>query len=417
MMRVSTTLARRSLTLQALLCGALLAPISAQDSTVVLRGATVLSSAADPIPDGTVIMAGGRIQAVGGSDLGVPVGAVVVDAKGMFVTPGLIDAGAQMGLSDTDANEQGDEVTPHMRVLDALDRDDPRFAKARSRGVTTVHVTPGNRNVIGGLGAVVKTWGTSIADMLVKDGVGLRMTMGSEPSSGNRAIRGGMPNSMYSRRPTTRMGVIWAVRKAFYDAKDYQQRTIDPDNSTPPDAGMEVLVEALTGKVLVHTTARAEQDIRTALRLAEEFGYRPVLDEPVEAWRVADEIAEAGVSVLFGAPSAAQVAGSGGRDGAEVRWNTLNMLAERGVPFAIHTGTNNAALSLIDEAMFAVRNGLSQSAALDAITIVPAVILGVSDRVGSLEVGKDADVVLWTGHPLDPSSAVKSVYVGGIEAR
>lgn len=406
-------MSRLSLTLATAALAALSAPC--QESTVAIRGAALLTNAGDPIPDGIVVFSGGRIQAVGDSTTPIPDGAQVIDLQNgnAYVTPGLIDAGARIGVSDSDANEQGDEVTPHMRILDAVDRDDPRFARVRARGVTTVHLSPGNRNVIGGLGAVLKTWGTSVSDMLVKDGVGMRMTMGSEPSSGNRAIRGGMPNSMYSRRPTTRMGVIWAAREAFYEAKEYAERTIDPNNPTPPNPAMEVLTQVLQKNILVHTTARAEQDIRTALRLAEEFGYQPVLDDPVEAWRAIDEIAASGAAVLYGAPSASSFSGSGGRDGAEVRLHTLSLLAERGVPFAISTGSNGAALPLIDEAVFAVRNGLDRETALRAITIVPAQILGVADRVGSIERGKDADLVLWSGHPLDPTSRATAVFVSG----
>ena len=128
-----------------------------------------------------------------------------------------------LGVSERDQNEQGDEITPQMRILDAIEPYDKAFARARRSGVTTVQVSPGNRNVIGGLGAVLKTVGQSVADMLLREDSCLRVAMGSEPSSGNRAIRGGTPDSIYYRRPTTRMGVVWEVRKAFYDAQAYRE--------------------------------------------------------------------------------------------------------------------------------------------------------------------------------------------------
>lgn len=389
------------------------AALTAQERTLALRGATVHTGAGRVIDDGVVVLAGGRIQTVGEAGTAIPDGAEVLDIGGRVVTPGLIDAGATYGVPDDDANEQGGEVTPHMRILDAVDPADDGFRRALRQGVTAVHLTPGNRNVIGGLGAVLRTHGATVAEMLVRDETGLRLALGSEPSRGNRAIRGGTPSSMYYRRPTTRMGVVWKVRKAFYDAQEYAQRTVDPENATAADPGLEVLVRALNRKLLVHTTARAEQDIRTALRLAEEFGYQPVLDEAVEAWRVPDEIAKAGVTVLFGAPSATDIAGSGSRDGTEVRLHTLVLLAERGVPFAIQTGSHPGALSLVREATFAVRHGLSPEQALEAITAVPARVLKVDDRIGTLEPGKDADLVLWSGAPFDPTSRVEAVYIGG----
>ncbi len=400
------------------LAGAALALLTAtaraQEKATVLKGATVYPVAAAPIENGIVVIAGGVIQAVGGPDTAAPDGAVVVDCSGKVITPGLVDAATTLGVTRNDANEQGDEVTPHMRILDAINPADKRFRRTRESGVTTVQINPGNRNVIGGLGAVLKTHGDTVADMLVRDESCLRMTMGSEPGSGNRAIRGGTPNSIYYRRPTTRMGVVWEVRKAFYDARAYrEEKTVNAAGGPPiEDPGMEVLLRALDRKVQVRTTARAEQDIRTALRLAAEFGYETVLEEATEAYQVADMLAAAQVKVVFGAPSA-ESAG----DGARPKRHTLNLLAESSVPFAIATGSQVGSLSLAQEAMFAVRNGLSPTQALVAVTLIPADILGVADRIGSLEQGKDADVVVWSGDPFNPVTVVESVYVNGVEVK
>lgn len=389
------------------------APTTAQDTITVFRGARVLPIASAPIDGGTVVVAGGKVVAVGGADLDVPEGATVVDCAGRVITPGLVDAGTTLGVRPSDLNEQGDEITPHLHVLDALDPTDPRLARALRAGVTTIQVNPGNRNVIGGLGAVVKTWGDTVERMLVRDGSGLRLTMGGEPSSGNRAIRGGTPIGMYYRRPTTRMGVVWEARKAFYDAKAYQERKTIPGGAPSEadfDPGMEVLVRALQGEVIVRTTARAEQDIRTALRLADEFGYKTMVEEATEAWRVVDDLAAAGVSVLVAAPSRLSAP-----DGADVRYDTLNLLAAREVPFAICTGADAGSQSLVHEAMFANRYGLPHDTALRAVTLEAARILGVEGRVGSLAPGLDADVVIWSGDPLDPTTSVVSVYVAGRE--
>ena len=380
----------------------------AQDSVTVLRGGRVLTGDGPAIENGVVVLAGGRIVAVGGADLEVPGGAKVVDCTGKVVTPGLVDAATTLGISG-DANEQGDEITAAVHVLDALDPNDKGLARALRGGVTTIQVNPGNRNVVGGLGAVVKTHGDTVARMLLRDESGLRLTMGAEPSSGNRAIRGGTPSSMYYRRPTTRMGVVWEARQAFYQARAYgDQKTIP--NGPPPDvdADMEVMLRALNGELVVRTTARAEHDIRTALRLASEFGYKTVLEEATEAWSAIDEIVAAGTPVLLSAPSRDHAG-----DGAEVRWATARLLAERGVPFAICTGADAGTLDLAREAMFAVRYGLDRDRALRAITSDAARLCGVEERVGSLAAGRDADVVLWSGDPFDPTTSVVSVWVAG----
>jgi len=392
------------------------ASLSGQNQVTVFRGARIMSARGAAIEDGVMVISGGKIQSLGDNKTATPEGARVIDLGGKTITPGLVDAGTTLGLDQRNANEQGEEVTPQMRVIDALDPADPRFARIRRQGVTTVQVNPGNRNVIGGLGAIVKTSGKTVSEMLLRDESGLRLTLGSEPSSGNRAIRGGTPNTIYYRRPTTRMGVIWAARKAFYDAMDYREQKTIADGNSPnigENPGMEVLVRVLNRELTVHTTTHAEQDIRTALRLAAEFGYKTLLEEATEAWSVAKEIKEAGVKVLVSAPSMQEAVGSSMRDSAEARLSTLNVLAEAGIPFAIHSGASLGSLNLISEAMFAQRNGLSPNQALAAVTRVPAEILGIDDRVGSLRAGLDADFVVWDGDPLAPTTRAESVYING----
>lgn len=405
----ATTLARRpALALCAL---ALAATAAAQQHVTVFRGARILPGGQPAIEQGVMVVAGGKIQAIGGASLAIPDGAEVVDCSGKTITPGLIDSAFRGNFQNGDQNEQGSEVTPAVRVLDSLDPTDPVFARARDAGVTTVHVMPGTRNVIGGLGCVLKTAGADPSAMVIKQDASLRIVMGAEPSMENRAIRGGNVDSIYYRRPTTRMGVVWEARKAFYAAKQPQE-TNQPKPSQP-DPGLVVLQRVLRGELQAFTTARSEQDIRTALRIADEFGYKTVIDEAQDALQVVDELAAAKVTVVVGAPSAATVAGSGSADGAEPRFATLTRLAAAGVPFVITTGTNLAALDLVREAMFAHRNGLSAQQALDAVTILPAKLLGIADRTGSLTAGKDADFVVWSHDPLDPAAVAESVHIDG----
>lgn len=384
----------------------------AQDGTVVYKGARILPGGKPAIEQGVLIVSGGKILAVGGPATAIPDGAKVVDVAGRTITPGLIDASFAGAIGDEDANEQSSEVTPQLRAYDSLDLSRDAVRNARAAGVTTIHAMPGTSNVIGGLGCVVKTVDGKDGPTLLADEVSLRITMGSDPSRGNRAIRGGRVDSMYYRRPTTRMGVVWEVRKAFYDAKEALERTAAAGPQAG-DAATEVLTKVLQGKLVAYTTARSEQDIRTALRLAEEFGYKTVLDEAQDAHVAIDEIAAAKVTVLLGAPSAENVVGRGGGDGSQPRFHTVALLAQRNVPFVVTTGTNAAALDLVREAMFAVRFGLTREQALDAVTIRPAQLLGIDQRVGSLAAGKDADFVVWSHDPLDPAAVAESVHVDG----
>jgi len=382
------------------------------DGPIAFTHARLLPGGAAAIADGVLVVHNGRIAAIGGADTPIPEGASVVDCRGKTITPGLIDASFRTAANVADANEQGSEITPQLRALDTLDPEDKLLLRARAAGVTAVHVMPGTRSVIGGLGCVVKTAGSEPRTMLLKEDATLHITLGAEPSMGNRAIRGGEVDSIYYRRPTTRMGVVWEVRRSFFDAKQALETVAGAPQ--PADPGTVVLQKVLQGQLTAVTTARSEQDLRTALRIADEFGYKTVLDEAQDAHLVLDELAAAKTTVLLGAPSASLVAGTGAQDGAEPRSATVAQLAARGIPFVITTGTNLQALDLVREAMFATRNGLSPAQALDAVTLEPAKLLGIADRTGSLQKGKDADFVVWSTDPLDPAAVAESVHIDGI---
>lgn len=393
-------------------------PAQAKPSVTAFVHARILPGGQPQIADGVLIVQNGKVAAIGAADTPIPDGAKVVDCTGKTITPGLIDASFRTAAGLADTNEQSSEVTPQLRVLDTLDPEDRALLRARQAGVTAVHVMPGTRSVIGGLGCVIKTGAPGIAlseprALLLKEDASLRITLGAEPSMGNRAIRGGEVDSIYYRRPTTRMGVVWEVRKSFFEAKEAMQ-TVPGQAPTPPAAGLAVLQKVLRGQLTAITTARSEQDLRTALRIADEFGYKTVIDEAQDAHLVLDELAAAKTTVLLGAPSAPGVAGTGGQDGAEPRFATIAKLAARGIPFVITTGTNLAAQDLVREAMFATRHGLSPMQALDAVTIEPAKLLGIAERTGSLQKGKDADFVVWSTDPLDPAAVAESVHIDGL---
>ncbi len=402
--------------LLAALCAAALLP--AQQDLTVYQGATVWTGQGAPLSQAAVVIGQGRVQTVLEQGAALPAGAKVVDCKGAWITPGLIDAGFADGMSAQDANEQSAETTPSLRVLDGLDPKSPALARVRRTGVTTVHVMPGTRGVLGGLSAVLQTYAPTPDAMLVRDEAALRLVLGAEPSMGNRAIRGGNVDSMYYRRPTSRMGVIWAARRAFYDAKERLAESQSENQaalSLQEAKDLDVLARVLQGKLPLVTTARSEQDLRTALRLADEFGYTTILDEAQDAYRILDELKASKSWVMVAAPSADSIAGAGQSDGAEPRWSTLGALARAQVPFVITTGTNAQAQELVREATFAHRFGLSREQALAAVTSQPARLLGIDGKKGRLAAGMDADFVVWSGDPLDPSSSPTAVVIGGID--
>jgi imidazolonepropionase-like amidohydrolase len=383
-----------------------------QETPVVLKGASVFTGSGEFQEGLTIVLSGGKVTAIG-KDVVEPAGATVLDLAGQFVTPGLVDANTALGLPQAHENEESAEVTPQIRILDAIDPASPQFAQVLRDGVTTAYVSPGGRNVLGGLGVVLKTLGKDLEARVVRNDADLRMTLGNMPAAGNSPFRGlGAGANMFFRRPTNRMGVIWEVRRAFYDAMD--ARETRPGPLAEPDAGTRVLIDALDKKIAVRTTARHDQDIRTALRLAEEFGLRIVLDEAVESWQALDYIVAAKVPVVAAPPSLPRA-----DDSAKPHLDTLALLARAGVPVAIATGPGASglrALPLVREAAFAVGGGMPREAALAAVTSVPAMILGIGDRVGSLAPGRDADVVVWSRHPLSLGSRVARVFVDGVAA-
>ncbi|MFQ5504511.1 MAG: amidohydrolase family protein [Planctomycetota bacterium] len=384
---------------------ALAARPRSQDRPLLLKGGRVFTGSGSFQEGLEILIEEGKLKKVGKS-LAAPENAEVRDLEGLHVTPGLIDGNTSLGLPSPQENEQSSEITPHMRVLDSIDPESRGFEHALRDGVTTVYVSPGGYNVFGGLGIVIKTAGPSLEDRVIREDADLRMTLGRMPGMGNRAPRYGTPTSIYYRRPTNRMGTIWEIRKAFYDADKARG---SKKGVAEPGAATQVLIDALDHKLKVRTTARQDQDIRTALRLAEEFGIDVVIDECTEAYYALDYIAAAKVPVIAAPPSVH----IGRYDGEVPHPDTLKLLSEAGVQVAIQTGQGLGALPLVREAGFAVRGGMQRDKALESITSVPALILGVEDRVGSIAEGKDADLVVWSRHPLSPSSRAVAVYIDG----
>ncbi|MCZ6596078.1 MAG: amidohydrolase family protein [Planctomycetota bacterium] len=380
----------------------LLAPAAvAQDTDWVVRADTVYTAAGDPIEGGGhVRVEDGKIVSVGS---GRGRGADVLEAAA--VTPGLIDLSVRIYTGNYSV-EQSTEKPVTLSVGDTVDFYSYRWERELASGVTTVLASPEDRAVMGGYGVAIKTGGEpSLEARLVKEQAALRGSFGSEPSAGNRIPRGPRPTTFYFRRPTTRMGVEWVFRKSFYDAIATERF---PDRRTEET---DVLMRVVRGELPFFVQAWATQDIRTAVYLKEEFGIpRMFVDAAAEAWREPALLVRSGMGVVL-PPHRFQ-----GRttDGAFFAWDTAKMLHDRGVTFALSGhGSRDVADRLNRQPGYAMRGGLPMAAALAAVTINPARMVGIDDRVGSIEVGKDADLVLWSGTPFEPTSQIIGVLLDG----
>ena len=375
----------------------LLALAMTQDAEeIVLKSARILTvSGAET--KGFLVISNGKIKGIVDE---APSGAKVFDLGGAIVIPGLIDAGCTLGIAGP-TNEEGDEVAPQVRIVDALDPRSPDLARARQNGVTAAFVAPGNRGVIGGVASVIKTAGPSRAGMIVREEAAMKAAIGPGPSLGNFSPRG-TPATFFARRPTTRMGVAWEFRKAFFDARRYGEQ------HDQQDPGKELLLQALGGKLPVRIASTRVTDVETALNAAEELGLTISFEEAQEAWKRADLLAKKKIAVLL-RPSMLGASPYIGGEQIEPRLDAFVLLSRAGVKTALlSTGDQ-----LLSSVAFAVRHGAAPADALRAVTLTPAEILGVADRMGSLEKGKDADLVVLSGEPHDLTTRVEKVMIGG----
>ena len=358
---------------------------------------------------GTVVVRDGVIEAVG--DVAVPADLPVVDATGCLVLPGFVDPHTHLGVHaegegwhGADVNEKGEPRGARLRSWDGVDPADRGFADALSAGVTTVAVLPGSANVVGGQTAALKTWGTTVEQMLLRAPLGVKSALGENPRKG-------------SSGPSTRMGVAAALRDAFAAAARFAAQReraraagdpVDPPTGAERDA--EVLARVLAGELLWHQHAHRADDIATAVRLADEFGYRLVLNHVTEGHRVLDLLAERRLPAVVGPLLTS-------RSKPELRHRSMavpGLLAAAGVPVALTTDHPVVPVQLLPvSAALAVKEGLDRDEALRALTLNPARILGLDDRVGSLAPGLDGDLVLWSGDPLELMSRAVHVLLGG----
>ncbi len=403
-------------------------PCAAQES-IAITGGRILTVTHGVVENGTVLIEHGKIAAVG-PKVKVPSGATVIDAKGKVVIPGFLDAGDHLGTVEipaeritVDDTEYTDAIHPELRVLDALNPRSENIRVSRAQGITNAVSTPADGNLIGGQSAVIQLDGETVDQITVKSPASLRINVG-EPSKLTYAEK--------HKPPETRMGQMSLLRQTFLKAQHYQAeedaftkkqgaknsstdsasgKTEESKSGAPParDLKMEALVAAMNGQMPVVVRADRVSDIEMALRLAQEFHLHIILSQATSAWRLADQLAAAKIPVIVG-PILEE---PGRMESLDVRLDNAARLFKAGVPIAIQTEGDNEVRNLPFEVEYAISYGLPDDAALAAVTINPARFFGVDDRLGSIEPGKDANLVVLDGPPFRVKSHVVNVLIRG----
>ncbi len=378
-------------------------PILAQ--IVAITGGTVVTVSGARIPNGTVIIRDSLIAAVG-ANLAIPAGATRVDATGKIVTPGLINASARVGLVEVGSvngtNETGvrRDVAPSFNVAEGINPASTLIPVTRVEGVTSALVVPGG-SFISGQSVFADLAGSTVEQMVVRNPVAIHVSL----DEGSRGAGEG-----------SRAGTLARLRTLLTDAREYARRRADFQRAqmqplSAPAAELEALQPVLAGRLPLIISASRVFDIRSALRVAREFNLHVILSGAAEGWEIADEIAQAGVPVLM-----VPLSNIPTFDALGARYENAARLVAAGVKIAIVSGddAHNARL-MRQEAGNAVSYGLPYDAALRAVTLAPAEILGVAARYGSLEAGRIANVVIWSGDPFEFSTGVEHVFIRGRE--
>ncbi len=371
--------------------------LSAQtDNAIVIRGATIHTAAGAPFV-GSIVLRGGKIVALGAS-VPAPAGARIIDGTGKVVTPGMIDNHSHIGAKVTDLNDSPMLIGPQHRFLDALDLGDPDWKDAVSGGVTTIVTGPGSGENVSGMAVVIKTFGADLGGRMLLEKGGMKFAMGAKSRD---------------RYPTTTMGVAANLRQYLIKTQEYVQAgkkwEDEGRKGNPParDLGYESMADVLAKKTYVRAHVHAATDVMTLVRLKDEFGFDLTLHHSTEAYKVAPELAKRGISAVV-LPLGPRIGvGEDAMAGPYVLWKA-------GVKIAMHTDApviNQKWLRLC--AALAMRYGIPEDEALKMVTRNAAEIARVGDRVGSLEVGKDADLVMFDGPWYEPRSRVDLVIGDG----
>lgn len=358
---------------------------------------------------GDILVEDGKIKAIG-RGLEIPEGTEVIDAEGLQVYPGFVEAHGHIGLDGygigyegMDYNELNDIISPQMRGIDGVKPLDPALPMAAAAGVTCVCVGPGSANVLGGTFTTIKTVGKRVDDMVVRDGVAMKCAFGENPK---RVYR--------EKKDSSRMTTAALMRETLFKAREYMEKkeAAGDDLSKRPafDIKMEALTPVMKREIPLKAHAHATEDIFTALRIAKEFGLKITLEHVTEGHLITEELAKENVPLAVG-PTLTSASKFELRNKS---WVTPGRLAAAGCQVSIITDSPVIPQEYLPLcAGLAVQAGMEPFAALQAITINPAKHAGIADRVGSLEVGKDADIVVTDGCPFEVSTKVKYVLIDG----
>ena len=382
---------------------------------ILIQNATILTVSHGTIENGSILIKDGKIAEVGAS-LKAPTGARVIDAAGQFVMPGIIDCHSHIAI-EGGVNEGGVSVSSIANIAEVLDSDDVDIYRDLAGGVTTANILHGSANSIGGQTIVIKLrWGQPASKLPFEGAVpGIKFALGENPKRSNFSIPG-----QPKRYPATRMGVEETIRGAFTEARDYKNSweayrkrvSAGEKNALPPrrDLRLEPLVEVLDGKRYVHAHCYREDEILMLLRVAKEFGFKVrTLQHVLEGYKIADEIAAAGVGAsTFSDWWAYKVEAYDA-----IPYNTA-LMTKRGVLVSVNSDDAAEATHLNQEAAKAIKfGGLTHDEALKLVTINPAIQLGIDKRVGSIDVGKDADLVIYNHDPLSAYAVAQKTIVDG----
>ncbi len=380
--------------------------VLAQDPPLAFVGAEVLPISGPPIPDGVVVVADGKIAAIGpAATTPVPAAAERHDCRGRVLMPGLVDTHSHVG--DGWGGDASAPIQPDVRILDSINVRDVGFRKARAGGLTTLNIMPGSGHLLSGQTVYAKLRKAStIDDFFIRDAAGKPL--------GGMKMANGTNSQKEAPFPGTRSKSAALVRQKFLKAQEYRRKVADakddPEKLPDRDLEMEGLLDVLDGRVVVHHHAHRADDLMTVLRLRDEFGFKVVLHHASEAWKIADQLAKSGAAC-----SVIVVDSPGGKiEAMDLSLATGAVLEKAGVPCAIHTDDPVTDSRLfLRTAGLAVRAGMSREKALEALTLAGAKMLELDGRTGSLDVGKDADLIVLSGDPLSVKTKVLETWVEG----
>lgn len=394
--------------------GQLVWPAGLKDEpSFAIRAGFLLPMSGPAIKNGVILVKDGKIEKVG-ADVKIPQEVPVIDALEFTVMPGLVSARSYVGITSnwrrqSSIDEPSKSIVPELEVRHAIEPQAPLFTFARELGITSVMVTPGDRNVMGGQGAILKTEGAVVDKMIIKDRAVMVFGLGVSAKRQNQM-------------PSTRMGIAALLRETLIKAQEYKDKMAREDNDKKEkepqrDLSLEALLPVLSGEmpVLIHCERR--DDILTALRVADEFKLRVILDGATDAYKVVDELKRREIPVIL----EDIFRGAGNIEDKDFNVKMPAILTRAGIRVAFRPsegswhvpGAGEAGGDLLEIAAFAFKNGMPEQAALEAVTINAARIIGLDERIGSLEPGKDADILILRGHPFETKAVPEAVFVQG----